>query len=154
MKKFISTFLVFTVVTLSLLLPTYAETLNQAQTSGSMEINTTRMEEIEVSFPADISVPWNTQGNFDIGEISAEKIVISPTKKVVITVASQNNLKFLSDGGEIPYTLGGADSIEFAETNVLSAYPLTVSVLQADWDKAPAGEYGDVLTFTLEYVNK
>lgn len=154
MKKMISVLVAVSVVLLSLLLPVYAGTMNPANTSGSMKISTTRAEEIEISFPANVSIPWNTTGEYDIGEISAEKMVIAPDKKVVVTIDSQNNSKFVGSNGNIPYVLGGADAVEFTEINDNSVFQLTVSVEQRDWDNANAGEYKDILTFTMEYVNQ
>jgi hypothetical protein len=154
MKKMISVLVAVSVVLLSFLLPVHAGTMNPTTTSGSMEISTTRVEEIEISFPANVSIPWNTTGQYDIGEISAEKMVIAPNKKVVVTITSQNNSKFVGDNGNIPYVLGVADAVEFTELNDNSVFPLKVSVAQRDWDNANAGGYKDVLTFTMEYVNK
>lgn len=154
MKKMISMLVAVSVVLLSLLLPVHAGTMNSTNTTGSMEISTVRPEEIEVSFPANVSIPWNTTGEYDIGEISAEKMVIAPDKKVVINIASQNNSKFVGGNGNIPYVLGVDDAVEFTELNDSSVFPLTVSVEQRDWDNANAGEYKDILTFTMEYVNK
>lgn len=153
MKKFLSVLVAVTLSVSCFAFSVFAGTTS-SEDLGSMEIKTERAEEISVSFPADTSVPWNTPGDYEVGKVSADKMVIAPDKKVVITVSSKNALNFVNDDGKIPYVLGGADAIAFTELHDSSEFPLTVNVAQADWDKAPAGEYGDILTFTLEYVNK
>ena len=153
MKKFISVLVAATVVILSCLFTVSAGTLSPATTSGSMEISAERSELIEIAYPADIEIPYG-ESNFTLGEISASKMIIALDKKVTISVASENDCALVSDGGKIPYTLSGADSIEFTRVNDTSVFPLAVSVTEADWEAATAGEYNDTLTFTLAYVNK
>lgn len=154
MKKMTSVLVAATVVMLSCLLPVSAGTLSPSETSGSMVISAERTEAIEVAYPADVDIPYGTEGEYAIGEISATQMVTAYDKKVTVAVASQNDYALVSDGGSIPYTLSGADAIEFTEVNDTSVFPLTVSVTQADWEAAPAGDYSDVLTFTLAYVNQ
>lgn len=154
MKKFISVLVAVTVVALSCLLPVSAGTITPSQTSGGAEIYTERTENIVVTYPADIEIPWNTKGDFEIGKISAENMVIAADKKVVITVESQNDCALAGDGGNIPYTLGGADAIEFTAVNDATVFPLTVNVSEEAWNVAPAGDYSDILTFTLTYIEK
>lgn len=154
MKKMISVLAAATVVMLSCLLPVTAGTLSPSETSGTMVINTERTEAIEVAYPADVVIPYGTEGEYAIGEISATQMVIAYDKKVTISVASENDCAFVSDGGNIPYTLSGADAVEFTEVNDTSVFPLAVTVAQEDWEAAPAGDYSDVLTFTLAYVNQ
>ncbi len=154
MKKFLSVLIAVTVVTLSCLLPVSASTLTPEAASGSMQITAERTEEIEVSYPADIFIPYGTEGDFSIGSIGASKMVIALDKKVTISVTSKNGNALLSDGGKIPYKLGGAEAIEFTEVNDADVFPLTVAVTQADWEAAPAGDFSDTLTFTLAYVNQ
>lgn len=153
MKKFISVLVAATFVMLSCLLTVSAGTLSPTEKTGSMVISTERTEDIAVTYPADVNIPYGSEGDYAIGEISAATMVIAPNKKVTITVASENDYAFVSGGGKIPYTLGGANAIEFTEVNDSSVFPLTVSVSKADWNAATAGEYRDVLTFTLAYEN-
>lgn len=154
MKKFLSVLVAVTVIALSCLLPVSAGTVTPSEPIGGSEISATRTEDIAVTYPADIVIPWNTEGDFEIGTISAEKMVIAIDKKVVIYVVSQNDCALVGDGGSIPYTLGGADAVEFTVVNDDSVFPLTVNVAKEDWDAANAGDYSDILTFTLDYVTK
>lgn len=154
MKKFLSVLVAVTVLSLSCLLSASAGTLSPPQVSGETEIYTERTEDIAVMYPADVGIPWNTEGDFEIGAISAETMVIAPNKKVVISVASQNDCSLVGDGGYIPYTLGGAGGVEFTVVNDDSVFPLTVNIAKEDWNKASAGDYSDILTFTLDYVEK
>lgn len=156
MKKFLAVLVAAVTVAVSCsLLPAFAtNTLAPPQSTGTMEISAVRTEAISVKIPADASIPWNTQGDYAIGEVSAPQMVIAPDKKVVISLSSLNGFNFKSEDYGLPYLLKGADSIQFTDVNDSSVFPLSVNVAQSDWDSAPAGEYDDILTFTLEYVNK
>ncbi|MCH5190673.1 MAG: hypothetical protein J1F23_00770 [Oscillospiraceae bacterium] len=154
MKKFLSVLVAVTVIALSCLLPVSAGTATPSEPTGGSEIYAERTEDISVTYPADVEIPWNTEGDFEIGTIYAERMVIAAHKKVVISVTSQNDCALVGDGGSIPYTLGGADAIEFTVVNDTTVFPLNVNVAKEDWNAAPAGDYSDILTFTLSYVEK
>lgn len=121
----------------------------------SMEISTkTDKVEYELSFPADIEIPWQTATSV-IGEVVATKMLIEPGKKVAVSVASQNNYKLLNTedaSKSIEYTLV-YDDISFLPGDYGESFALTVEVEDDQWLSAASGKHSDILTFTAEYTD-
>lgn len=145
MKKFFSLGLAITMLLLSVI-PAFA-------VSQSMEISTSSTApEYELSFPADIEIPWQST-NTVIGQVKAEKMLIEPGKKVVVSVSSQNNysLKNTVDSTKaIEYDLV-YDEISFLPGDYGESFSLNVKIEDSQWLYAASGRHSDILTFTAEY---
>lgn len=123
---------------------------------SSMQISTNTETDYQLAFPADFEIPWETD-TITIGAVSATKMLIEPAMAVKVSVASANGFTLKNTANAqntITYTLSGADSIEFLAGDFGKAFPLSVTVAQAQWEKAASGEYRDTLTFTVEYTEK
>lgn len=122
--------------------------------ADSITISTgTSSDQWTLSYPADTQIPWEASSQ-SIGEIKAEKMLLSPGKTVTVSVASANGycLAHETDADStIAYTLVGADAVAFLPGDYEKAFPLSVTVEDAEWQKAAAGEHKDLLTFTAEY---
>ncbi|MGN0520785.1 MAG: hypothetical protein ACI4LB_08610 [Candidatus Fimenecus sp.] len=108
-----------------------------------------------ISYPADTQIPWEASSH-SIGEIKAETMLIPPGKTVEVTVTSANAYRLVHEtdaDSKIAYTLHGADAIAFLPGDYGKAFPLSVTVQNAEWQRAAAGEHKDLLTFTAEYKN-
>ena len=106
-----------------------------------------------ISYPADTQIPWEASAQ-SIGEIQAQTMLIPPGKTVEVTVTSANayHLVHQTDANsKIAYTLLGAEAVAFFPGDYGKAFPLSVTVEEAQWRYAAAGEHTDQLTFTAEY---
>ena len=123
--------------------------------SQSMEISTsTDTPEYELSFPADIEIPWQSSSTL-IGQVKAEKMLIEPDKKVAVTISSQNDFNLLNvrdNTKAIEYTLV-YDNISFFPGDYGESFSLTVEIENEEWLYAASGRHSDILTFTAEYTN-
>ncbi len=147
MKKILSVVLAFVLLSLCVV-PCFAE-------SQSMTISTTGIVAYELSYPADIEIPWLTR-TMGIGEIRAVLLSIEPRKAVTVSVSSANNYKLANNADAsktIAYTLSGIDDIKFLPGDYGKSYGLSVSVTDSQWKQASAGKHTDLLTFTAEYVD-
>lgn len=127
-----------------------------ADSTQSMQISTkSEKEKIQISFPADTEIPWES-ATTDVGEVTATEMLIEPKKTVKISVSSANSFSLVNvkdSASKIAYTLIGADSIAFLPGDVGKSYPLSVEIGSDQWAKAASGEHSDVLTFTMEYAD-
>ena len=91
-----------------------------------------------------------------IGEVKAVKMLIEPSKTVKVSVASENDYKLVNaDDSQrtIAYGLEGHEDIAFLPGDYGRAFPLAVSVTEAQWLQAASGRHSDILTFTIEYTD-
>lgn len=147
MRKLLSVALALLILTLCVV-PAFAE-------SQSMVISTKGVVAYEISYPADIEIPWLTK-SMGIGEVRAILLNLEPSKMVKVDVTSTNNYKLVNDADatkSIAYSLSGDDNIEFLPGDYGKAYSLAVAVTDAQWNQASAGGHHDILTFTAEYVD-
>lgn len=144
MKKFISVGLVCVMLSLC----TFCAFAN------SMTISTsTDTDAYEITYPADTQIPWEASEQA-LGAVTAIKMLLSPGKTVVISVASANGFKLVNgtDASKtIAYTLTGADEMAFFPGDYGKSFPISVNVVESEWRQAAAGEFTDILTFTAEY---
>lgn len=123
--------------------------------SQSMEISTKADVDYVLSFPADVEIPWMTD-TMGIGEVKAEKMLIEYNKTVKVSVTSENDYKLVNANDSqrtIEYALAGQENINFLPGDYGKAFPLSISVTEAQWLQAAAGRHSDILTFTIEYVD-
>ncbi len=147
MKKILSVVLAITLLAFCVV-PCFAE-------SQSMTISTTGIVAYELSYPADIEIPWLTR-TMEIGEVQAVLLNIEPSKAVTVSVSSAYNYKLANNADAsrtIAYNLSGADDIKFLPGDFGKSYGLSVSVADSQWQQAASGKHSDLLTFTAEYVD-
>lgn len=123
--------------------------------SQSMVISTKAEVDYVLSFPADVEIPWMTD-TMGIGEVKAVKMLIEPSKVVLVSVASENDYKLVNTVDAqrtIAYGLEGHENIAFLPGDYGKAFPLSVSVTEAQWLQAASGRHSDILTFTIEYTD-
>ncbi len=127
----------------------------------SMEISTKAEVDYVLSFPADVEIPWMTD-TMGIGEVKAVKMLIEPAKTVKVSVSSENDYKLVNANDSqrtIAYALTvaniptGYENITFFPGDYGKAFPLSVSVTEAQWLQAASGRHSDILTFTIEYTD-
>lgn len=160
MKKFASLAIVALLI-LELFIPSFAadtKTEVSAEGSASMEISTTATAEYTLSFPADMTIPWESE-EYAIGAVTAEKMLIAPDKVVRVEVMSQNDFKLIHETDKtqsIAYTLLTQDTantqLEFGPGTVGKSVPLSVQITPDAWAQAASGKHNDRLTFVVSYI--
>lgn len=123
--------------------------------SQSMTISTVGVVAYELSYPADIEIPWKTK-SMGIGRVTAVLLNIEPSKAVTVSVSSAYDYKLANDNDAsktIAYSLYGADGIKFLPGDYGKSFDLSVSVADSQWQQAASGKHSDLLTFTAEYVD-
>lgn len=121
----------------------------------SMTISTVGEVAYEISYPADIVIPWKAK-TMPIGFVTAVLLNIEPAKAVEVSVSSANGYELvntLDATKSIKYELYGADDIRFLPGDFARSYILSVSVTDEQWKQAVSGEHSDLLTFTADYVD-
>ncbi len=146
MNKLLSVVLALMMLTLCVV-PVVAET-------QSMAISTEGEAAYELSYPADVEIPWGTE-TMGIGEIRAVLLNIEPSKAVKVGVSSANDYKLVNEQAinqTIAYTLSGDENIVFLPGDYGKAFGLSVEIEEEQWNKAASGKHSDFLTFTAEYT--
>ena len=139
MKKIVSILLAVLLLSLCAM-PCFADSMTISTNADSAAWS--------LSYPADTQIPWEASAQ-SIGEIKAETMLIPPGKTVEVTVTSANAYRLVHQtdaDSAIAYTLLG-----FFPGDYGKAFPLSVTVEEAQWRYASAGEHTDQLTFTAEY---
>lgn len=147
MKKVLSVVLAL-VLLLLCTVPCFAE-------SQSMVISTVGVVTYELSYPADIEIPWMTK-SMGIGQVTAVLLNIEPSKAVSVLVSSAYDYKLTNEldaSKTIAYNLYGTDDIKFLSGDFGKSFDLSVSVEDNQWKQAASGKHSDLLTFTVEYVD-
>lgn len=147
MKKVLSVVLAL-VLLLLCTVPCFAE-------SQSMVISTVGVVAYELSYPADIEIPWMTE-SMGIGQVTAVLLNIEPSKAVSVSVSSAYDYKLTNEldaSKTIAYNLYGTDDIKFLSGDFGKSFDLSVSVEDNQWKQAASGKHSDLLTFTVEYVD-
>ncbi len=147
MKKVLSVVLAL-VLLLLCTVPCFAE-------SQSMVISTVGVVTYELSYPADIEIPWMTK-SMGIGQVTAVLLNIEPSKAVSVSVSSAYDYKLTNEldaSKTIAYNLYGTDDIKFLSGDFGKSFDLSVSVEDNQWKQAASGKHSDLLTFTVEYVD-
>ena len=126
--------------------------------SQGTEVTTSVAPTFTVSIPADTTVEFNALST-NFGSVTLDSARLAPNKAVQVTVTSDFDLNNSVDNeAVIPYSLKTADETVDADyaatfTTVGEKVDLTISITQADWDAAAAGDYSDTVTFNIAYVD-
>ena len=130
--------------------------------SQNTTISTSVAPAFTVSIPADTSVAFDEKST-SFGSILLDNATLLPTKAVKVTINSDGELNnSLDSTSVIPYSLTAAK--DGSTTTVGTDYSamlknagdkidLTIDITQAAWDAADAGDYSDVVKFTIAYVD-
>ena len=131
-----------------------------------------RKSEVTISTSVDpanmVSIPANTNVVFHktktgFGSVTLNDARLAPDKAVRVTINSDGELNNSADSSSvIPYTLTAVkdDREERVENGYYAtlkrtgeSFELFINITQSQWDAAAAGDYSDVVNFTIAYVN-
>lgn len=110
-----------------------------------------------VLIPVDTEVEFN-QLSESFGKIQVEKAQLDEGKCIEVSLSSDGVLKNKNNRSDvIPYQiLKTSEATPFVSARYHTAgeaTPLTISIKQDDWNKAPSGDYSDTVIFTISYVD-
>ena len=122
-----------------------------------------------VTIPADTKVEFNALDT-EFGKVELTKGRLDPGKVVKVSVESDFALKNKKDvNATIPYEVYAQHRPKEGESGLTMPVPiastplylsqegmdfnLEIVIAQNDWNKAPAGEYSDTVTFNVEYTD-
>lgn len=109
-----------------------------------------------------VTIPGNLEVEFDetstdLGAITLVAAQIDPYYVVRVALTTDKELVNKADAKRtIPYTIKDSNGSEFTSKDYDTANQkteLTVDITQEAWDAAYAGEYSDLVTFTVSYVD-
>ena len=128
-----------------------------ALAADDVNITTSIAPTYTVTIPADVNVAFNaTQTAF--GSIQVEAAQIHPDKCIKVTLASDGKLENGIDATKvIPYAIKDAAGNAFTSATYLTEGDKTelfIHITAESWNAAFAGQYSDVVTFTVSYENK
>lgn len=156
MKKFTAILLTL-VLTLSLSATAFATEINQADGSPKdteVTVKTSIDPTYTVTIPADTTVDFNATST-SFGAVQLDAAQIDPGYVVRVALDVSGTLKNAKDSSKtIPYTVND-ESAAFVSADYTAAgqsTPLTIDITQDAWNAAYAGDYSDVMTFTVSYV--
>lgn len=120
--------------------------------SAKVEINTTIDSSYVVVIPESINIDFKAETT-KLGTVEADWVQIEPGKKVVVT-ANPGKLENVKDTAKtISYQLL-SDKDKFQEMDILTAddkVDLNIAISEVEWNRAYAGKYKGIITFTLFY---
>lgn len=155
MKKIIAVFLAAAMFTASGIT---AFAIDHPGGSQDTKITTTVAPTFTVSIPVDTAVEFNeTSASF--GSVKLESATLLPDKAVKVTINSDGELNNSVDSASvIPYSLSdGSATVDADYSAVFAAagdkIDLSINIAQSAWDAADAGDYSDVVNFTIAYVD-
>ena len=162
MKKFLSIILaggMFAACSVTAFAAEITESTDPQQ--GEAIITTAIAPSYIVTIPVDTAVTFNTI-NTDFGAVELTQAQLEPDKCVKVTLTSDGELNNTADNTKvIPYTIYEGTVANVTENVFVSAEyttvgektDLTINITQDDWNKAYAGQYGDTVTFNIEYAD-
>ncbi len=156
MKKIIALLLTF-VLALSLSATVFAAEINEADGNPKdtdVTVTTSIDPTYTVTIPANTTVDFNAEST-DFGAVRLDAAQIDPGYVVRVTLNASGTLKNVADAGKtIAYTVNDTNG-EFTSADYTAAgqsTPLTIDITRNAWDTAFAGDYSDVMTFTISYL--
>ena len=149
---------VFAVILTVALLMSMSVTAFAANTEGGeADITTSIAPTYTVTIPADVNVQFNaTETAF--GAIEVEASQIHPNKCIKVALTSDGKLENSIDATKvIPYAIKDSEGAAFTSATYLTEgdkTELSIHITANDWNSAYAGEYSDIVIFTVSYVDK
>lgn len=156
MKKFTAILLAL-VLTLSLSATAFAANISEADGSPK-DTEVTVTTSIEPTYT--VTIPSNTAVNFnaestDFGAVELNAAQIDPGYVVRVALNASGTLKNAADESKtIAYTVNDTNGVFTSADYTVAGQstPLTIDITANDWNTAFAGDYSDVLFFTVSYV--
>ena len=105
-----------------------------------------------ISIPADANINFN-ETSTPLGTVNATNIKIEPNKNVVVSAVA-GELKNQKDTNKtLKYKLmnGKEEFSSISLNNTEEKADLSVTIEEEDWNKAYAGDYKGIITFTISY---
>ena len=126
-------------------------------TGGEADITTSIAPTYTVTIPADVNVAFNaTETAFGTIEVTASQI--HPDKCIKVALATDKELNNAIDNTKvIPYVIKDSEGAEFTSATYLTEgdkTELSIHITADDWNAAYAGDYSDIVTFTVSYEDK
>ena len=126
-------------------------------TGGEADITTSIDPTYTVTIPADVNVAFNaTETAFGTIEVTASQI--HPDKCIKVALATDKELNNAIDNTKvIPYAIKDSEGAEFTSATYLTEgdkTELSIHITADDWNAAYAGDYSDIVTFTVSYEDK
>ena len=126
-------------------------------TGGDADITTSIDPTYTVTIPADVNVAFNaTETAFGTIEVTASQI--HPDKCIKVALATDKELNNAIDNTKvIPYAIKDSEGAEFTSATYLTEgdkTELSIHITADDWNAAYAGDYSDIVTFTVSYEDK
>ena len=145
------------ILTVALLMSLSVPAFAANTTGGEADITTSIAPTYTVTIPADVNVDFNaTETAFGAIEVTASQI--HPNKCIKVALASDGKLEnSIDDTKVIPYVIQDGEGNPFTSATYLTEgdkTDLSIHITTADWNAAYAGDYSDVVTFTVSYENK
>ncbi len=107
-----------------------------------------------VTIPTEVTIPFN-QLNWGYGKIRIEELLLDEGQCIQVRMLSDGTLKNQEDQNAIiPYQIL-TDQKPFISQKYSKAgeeTPLTISILQEDWDQAKGGTYSASVIFDISIV--
>ena len=148
----------FAVILVVALMATLSVTAFAANTTGgSTTITIDIAPTYTVTIPADVNVAFNaTETAFGTIEVTASQI--HPDKCIKVELTSDGKLENSIDATKvIPYAIKDSTGAAFTSATYLTEgdkTELSIHITANDWNAAYAGEYSDIVIFTVSYVDK
>lgn len=155
MKKFTAIILTLVLI-LSLSVTAFATEINQDSDPKTSDVTVTTSIEptYTVTIPANTTVDFNATST-SFGAIQLDAAQIDPGYVVRVALDASGTLKNAKDTRKtIAYTVNDVNSafVSADYTVAGQSTPLTIDITQDAWNTAFAGDYSDVMTFTVSYV--
>lgn len=155
MKKLIAIFLTLT-MTLSLSVAAFATEITEKDgnpKTKDVEVTTSIDPTYTVTIPENVDVKFNDPST-KFGTIELTAAQLDPEYAVKVTLTASGELKNEADKTKtIAYTVNSKDgafsSAKYQKKG--ESTDLTIDITQAAWDAAYAGDYSDIVTFTISY---
>ncbi len=154
MKKWIVLFLILSLV-MSMSVSAFAAEIDQDSDPKTADVTVTTSIEptYTVTIPGDMQVQFN-QTSTRFGTIKLTAAQINPGYAVEVTLSASGELKNAADKTRtIAYTVNSGDGVfsskEYQKEG--ESTDLTIDITQAAWNAAYAGDYSDIVTFTISY---
>lgn len=154
MKKWIVMLLTL-VLTLTLSVTAFAAEIDQDSDPQEAEVKVTTSIEptYTVTIPGNVQVEFNATST-QFGTIKLTAAQLDPDHAVEVTLSASGELKNEADKTRtIAYAVNSqGEAFSSAEyQNEGDSTDLTIDITQAAWNAAYAGDYSDIVTFTISY---
>ena len=155
MKKSIAILLTL-ILTLSLSATAFAAEINQNSDpkTADVEVTTSIEPTYTVTIPSNTKVEFNAETT-SFGAVTLNAAQIDPGYAVKVELNTDGTLENQADTSKtIAYTVNDANvAFTAAEyTTAGESTPLTINITKDAWNAAFAGDYKDIVTFTVSYA--